>query len=273
MSVGWRQALILLSLCGTLSCYRDMTLVRRLFYPAEMDMRGGPGPDTAGRATSYPLYARLLGRYVRDGFVDYGALKQEKTALDQVLAAMSAEKVDSLSKYEQIAFYINLYNAATLRLILDYPGIKSIHDIPAEKRWKDRRWNVQGKLLSLDDLEHEILRKEYRLPWVHFVLTCASQGCPVLRSSPYSGKGLQQQLQKQTEIFFARSDSYRLDRKKKILYLSELLDWYRGDLVSYSGSVLDFMMDYAPDSDRAFLREQRPRIGYLKYSWDLNGSW
>lgn len=256
-----------------MSCYRDLTLVRRLFYPAEYDLRGGPGPDTSGRSTSYPLYATLLDRHVKDGFVAYGNLKQEGAALDEVLDRMAAQNIDSLSRYEQIAFYSNLYNAATLRLIVDYPGIQSIHEIPASNRWKSRRWQAGGKPLSLDDIEHEILRKQYKLPWVHFVLTCASEGCPVLRSSPYSGKSLPEQLRTQTELFFTRMDSYRLDRDSGTLYLSELLDWYRGDLVSYSGSVLDFVADYAPVADRTFLREQRPRIRYLKYSWKLNGAW
>ena len=131
------------------------------------------------------LYAGLLKKYVKDGVVNYQGFKKEESVFDKYLKVL--EQVDSkiLSRNEQFAFYINAYNAWTIKLILSgYPGIKSIKDMGSlfKSPWKKKICRIGGKVITLDDIEHNILRPLFKDPRVHFAINCAAKSCPPLRS-------------------------------------------------------------------------------------------
>ncbi len=143
----------------------------------------------AAQGVDHSLYAGLLEKYVKDGVVNYQGFKNEESVLDKYLKVL--EEVDSkiLSRNEQFAFYANAYNAWTIKLILSgYPGIKSIKDLGSlfKSPWKKKICRIDGKIIALDDIEHNILRPRYKDPRVHFAINCAAKSCPPLRSPEFS---------------------------------------------------------------------------------------
>ena len=136
---------------------------------------------SADQGVGHGLYAGLLKKYVKDGVVNYQGFKNEEAVLDKYLKVI--EKVDSktLSRNEQFAFYINAYNAWTIKLILSgSPGIKSIKDLGSifESPWKKEFCRIDGDLVTLNHIEHGILRPQFKDPRVHFAINCASKSCP-----------------------------------------------------------------------------------------------
>ncbi|MFM7515178.1 MAG: DUF547 domain-containing protein [Cyanobium sp.] len=153
----------------------------------------------------------VLARVVDErGMVAYEALQRDPAQLDRYLQAqadLSPERFASWSEAEQIALLINAYNALTLRSIIDHDPIRpTIKAIPGV--WKLRRHRVIGQRLTLDEIEHRILRREYNEPRIHAALVCAAISCPPLRREAYTGPELDRQLEVQTNRWLARSVSH-----------------------------------------------------------------
>jgi hypothetical protein len=161
----------------------------------------------SSEAVDNSLYATLLVKYVRDGVVDYQGFKDEEKQLDAYLKRLEQTDTSKLSRDDQLAFYINAYNATTIKLILSrYPEIKSIWDLGSRiLRWKSpfkkKIVHVEGRTISLDDLEHGILRPRFKDPRIHFAVNCAAKSCPPLISEPYRGATLDAQLDASTRAF------------------------------------------------------------------------
>jgi len=151
------------------------------------------------------LYAELLGKYVKDGVVNYQGFKNEEKQLDAYLKVLEQTDTSKLSRDEQLAFYINTYNATTIKLILSaYPDIKSIWDLGGKffnKPFDKKIVRIEGKTISLDNLEHGIIRPRFKEPRVHFAVNCASKSCPPIISEPYQENTLDQQLTAVTRAF------------------------------------------------------------------------
>lgn len=232
-----------------------------------------PQPGAHGKADGVDnsLYAELLSKYVKGGVVDYQGLKREEGNLDRYLQVL--EKTDSkgLSRNEQFAFYINAYNAWTLKLILTgYPGLKSIKDLGSFFRspWKKKIARIDGTVMSLDHIEHEILRPRMKDPRIHAAVNCASKSCPPLLSVPYNGKSLDRQLEEQFTAFINDPSRNRLEGNT--LYVSRIFDWYAKD---FEGGTMGFFLKYAKGDFKKRLEENRSqiKIRYLDYDWSLNG--
>lgn len=136
------------------------------------------------------IYAGLLGKYVKNGLVNYHGFKNEEAKLDQYLKVLEGTDTKALSRDEQFAFHINAYNAWTIKLIVTgYPGVKSIKDLGSffKSPWKKKICRIDGEVISLDQIEHGILRPRFKDPRVHFAINCAARSCPPLRSDPYQG--------------------------------------------------------------------------------------
>ncbi len=147
-------------------------------------------------------YDKLLRAYVKNGWVNYKAFKQQEARLDAYLKTLAQTDPAKLTKSERLAYWINAYNAFTIKLILRrYPKIKSIKDIPG--RWDRREWTAGGKTYSLGEIEHQILRKRFNEPRIHFALVCASKSCPDLPSEAYTAKRLERQLTAAAKQFLA----------------------------------------------------------------------
>ncbi|HDZ90518.1 MAG TPA: DUF547 domain-containing protein [Deltaproteobacteria bacterium] len=177
------------------------------------------------------IYQELLEKYVRNGQVDYRGFKEEEKELDRYLEVLEQVDSEALSRDDRFAFYINAYNAWTIKLILTgYPDVKSIKDLGSFFRspWKKKICRIDGEVISLDQIEHGILRPRFKDPRVHFAINCAAKGCPPLRSVPYEGTNLDQQLDEMAAAFINDPSRNRLERNT--LYASRIFDCFEEDL-------------------------------------------
>lgn len=261
--------------CNFKCSWRDVGFIRALFYPPEQDMRGGLPADTSGGVYDHSAFDALLKSYVDDrGAVDYGGLAAGGAdRLRSYVDGLAKARPDSLGLYEKLALYINAYNAFTLQLMIDHKGVESIKKI--DKAWDRKEWNLGGRTISLNDLEHKWIRGNFAEPRIHFVLVCAAKSCPWLRNEVYVGARLPFQLADQTNRFYSRPDAgYR--RNGNIVFLSSIMDWYRNDFVSNAGDLVTYLARTHPDrGERDYLSAHKDdiRLKYMPYSWDLNGSW
>ena len=219
----------------------------------------------------HSLYGELLSKYVNNGVVDYQGFKNEEAKLDEYLTVLENTNVSELSGDELFAFYVNAYNAWTIKLILSaYPGIKSIKDLGNifKSPWEKEIVRINGKVLSLDGIEHEILRAQFKDPRVHFAINCASKSCPPLIPEPYRGSTLNRQLDNATRAFINDPKSNYL--KGNQLYVSRIFKWFSED---FNDDVVGFFLKYAEGDFKKELEAQKGKVKivYLDYDWSLNG--
>lgn len=220
--------------------------------------------------THAPLDA-ILTQYVQDGLVDYGALKAGREPLDRYLETVGAVPLADFQRWkrpEQLAFLINLYNAATLQLIVDHYPVDSIKSIGTllNGPWSRDSVLLFGKRISLDTLEHKIIRKNYTEPRIHFALVCAALGCPPLRAEAYQGSLLEAQLDGQVRDFLDTPDKNWLDVDAKRIHLSPIFKWYRKDFEAGGGSLQAFVAPYmAGDASLEGFD-----VTFTDYDWSLN---
>jgi len=225
---------------------------------------------------THARYAGVLSNFVSNGRVDYARLQaapQELDAYLNELAAVNPGQFAGWSREDRLALLLNLYNAWTLRLILDHYPLKSIRDIGTLPGAAWRRLIVRfgGQVMSLDHLENRIIRVDYGEPRIHFALVCAARGCPPLRSEPYVGKRLASQLDDQAKQFLAAAGKNRFDAAKDTLWLSPIFKWYKEDFIGSAGSVSAYTKPYLPEESRQMLdRSSNPKILYTNYDWGLN---
>ena len=234
---------------------------------------------------NYRDYALVLANYVDEqGLVNYSELQKNRELLDRFnksLAEVDSNTYKSWSESEQLAFLINAYNALTLQSIIDRePLTKSIRDIPGV--WKVRKFPVAGSAKTLDNIEHDTIRKDFNEPRIHAALVCAAMSCPPLKNEPYLPEKLDEQLEEQVKKFISSSQGFRLDRQKNKVYLSSIFKWYGKDWIdSYKSenkfagdrkerAVLNFLSDYLNPEERQYVEEGQYKIIYLDYDWSLN---
>lgn len=244
----------------------------------------------------YVDYAKVLKKHVdANGMVNYKGLKNDRYGLDVFVISMALLKHESYDKWkdeDKIAFWLNAYNAFTLKAIIDNYPIKSsffrsrvypknsIRQIKGV--WTKLEFVAMNKRLNLAYLEHEILRKKFNEPRIHVAMVCAAMGCPPLRNEPYEGKKLDGQLDDQSRKFL--SDPLKFRHEKNVLYLSPILKWFAKDFIKKYGSkeayagykgkegaVLRFIAKYLKEDQKKWLKyKQRQKIEYLGYDWTLN---
>ena len=229
-------------------------------------------PGWSKATVDHSLYGALLSKYVNSGVVDYQGFKNEEAKLDEYLTVLENTNVSELSGDELFAFYVNAYNAWTIKLILSaYPGIKSIKDLGNifKSPWEKEIVRINGRVLSLDDIEHKILRAQFKDPRVHFAVNCASKSCPPLISKPYRGSTLDSQLDDATRAFINDPKSNYLKGNK--LYVSRIFKWFAED---FNDDVVGFFLKYAEGDFKKELeaKKDKLKIVYLSYDWSLNGT-
>jgi hypothetical protein len=240
----------------------------------------------------HTLFTQLLSANVKDGVVNYEGIKASAPVLDQYLgqiAEVTREQFDKLGKEEQMAYLINAYNGFTLKLIADFYPVASIRDIGPKvgggifgggsKQWKISEYEVSGrkvtfkamgKPVSLDEIEHDNLRANYKDARVHFALVCGAVSCPFLRSEAYTAARLYEQLDAQGRQFHSDPFRNRFDDQKKILYLSKIFDWFSGDFKrDGGGKAYEFIRKFMPAA-MAAKAGVNPAIEYIAYDWSLN---
>ncbi len=228
-------------------------------------------PVKANETVDHRIYGELLEKYVSNGEVDYGGFKKEEARLGAYLKVLEKVDPESLSRDEQFAFYVNAYNAWTIQLILTgYPGIASIKDLGSLFRspWEKKICRIDGKVITLDHIEHDILRPRFKDPRVHFAVNCASKGCPPLLAEPYVGSRLERQLDRVTRAFINDPKRYRFEGDT--LFVSRIFKWFSED---FNDDVAGFFLRYAEGDLKKKLESRRGEIEveYLDYDWSLNG--
>lgn len=229
-------------------------------------------------------YARVLDHFVTaEGTVRYVALQAAPADLDRTLARLAATttpELEAMPEDDRIAFWINAYNAITLRTIIDHYPIRATGGLSALRypsssirqisgAWSDRDWVVAGRKMSLDDIEHDTLRKRFDDPRVHMALVCAAVGCPPLRTEPYEGDRLDEQLDDQARRYLASPAGLRVEKGGREVAVSAIFKWFDDDFDS-AGGVRGFLARHAPDAARTALARRKTKITYLDYDWSLN---
>ena len=246
----------------------------------------------AGFDHRHAAFSALLKRHVlvlREGQtsqVRYGGLAEERAALKAYLDTLSAVTEASFaafSKPQQMAFLINAYNAFTLELILTrWPKLESIKDLGSllQSPWKPKWVPLLGTQVSLDNIEHDMLRTRGRFddPRVHFAVNCASIGCPALREEAFVADRLETQLAEQTARFMADRSRNRYDPISGKLQVSKIFDWFGEDfrlghqgatsLPVFLGRYADVLADAPADRER--VRRGQVSVAFLDYDWKLN---
>jgi uncharacterized protein DUF547 len=223
----------------------------------------------------HAAWGNLLGRGTREGLVDYRFMQGHHAELDAYLSAVGAARLDRLAAGQLEALLINAYNAYTVRAILDHPDVASIKKIPGV--WTQTKRRVGGFDLTLDDIEHGILRPFFRDPRVHFALNCASRSCAPLPMWAYDGDRIDMQLEDRAASFV--SDPKNVDFERDTLVVSKYFDWYGGDFTAegWKGTaptVLAYIARYAAPDVRVFIesRKGKPAITFAEYDWSLNAA-
>ena len=278
-----------------------MVVVVATFWSGQQrgDTHRGPIPPmkAAGQLTTYDDYAQVLETYVdEDGLVDYQSLKENRRQLDRFIAGLATFDPSICQRWtdrDWLAFWTNVYNAITLRSIIDnypirpslfrnvfWPG-NSVRQIDGV--WDGVRWVVMGESLTLDDIAHRIIRGRYNEPRVHAALVFAADSSPPLRNEPYRGQELEKQLDDQMRRFLASDAGFRINRSRDIVYLSRIFLWYSQDFTKaydaderFAGFseeervVLQLILPYLDEEDQQYLLENDFSLRYLYYDWSLN---
>lgn len=219
-----------------------------------------PNEQTCAIA-EHKSWGQLLNRFVDEkGNVNYSGFKKESETLNRYLEQLGSNTVnENWSKNKKLAYYINLYNAATVKLILDNYPLRSITVI--KKPW-DKKWiKNNGELISLGQIEHKILRKMNE-PRIHFAINCASFSCPKLLNEAYTEDKLEKQLQRAAKEFI--NDPSRNIISENEVKLSKIFKWYKKDFES-NGSLKAYLNQYLKSSINP-----DTKIEYIKYNWSLN---
>lgn len=220
---------------------------------------------------SHASWDSLLRKHVDEqGLVDYQGMAVDSNMLKDYLKLLSENPPNDQrwSEAEQMVYWINAYNAFTVKLILDYypiPGIKEIKNgVPfVNSVWDIKFFEIGGEAFDLNNIEHGILRKEYTDPRIHFALVCASLSCPKLQPFAFTADRLDEQLDQAAREFI--NDPFRNDIYEKPIQLSKILSWYWMDFKDTYDSRYDLIKQYA---DRPVDTEQD--IEFLDYDWSLN---
>lgn len=251
--------------------------------PAATTPAAGSGRSAGSgvAAEDDPLYApwaRVLDAHVdEEGLVDYRGLVDE--GIDDLRATMDRfADVDpgALSPAERKAFWINAYNALVLWEVAERYPIDSVQEVGSlfglVGGFFKQKERVAGEERSPDDIEHGILRRRFDDPEIHWALVCAAFGCPRLLARPYRADGLDELLDDLGREFLRQPRALQIDRGSETLWLSRYFDWYAGDFEAASGSVVDYVLEFAADEDDDWIRDHRGSLSveHIEYDWTLN---
>jgi hypothetical protein len=221
---------------------------------------------------SHALYDSLLRKYVNsEGLVDYKGFIKDSIEFKSYLNLLSANYPNekNWSKEERLAYWLNAYNAFTIKLICNYYPVASIKDVKSgipfvSDTWTIEFFSIEGKKYNLNNIEHGIVRPKFNDPRVHCALNCASMSCPKLLNEAYRAEKLNEQLDAQVRGFLKDSSRNKIISTEKA-ELSKIFTWFEGDFKKVSPSVIAFINKY---SDVKL--SEKAKLGYLDYDWKLN---
>lgn len=222
----------------------------------------------------------LKANVTAEGHVDYGSLKGKDSAeLKAYLKEIGDADPEAIGdRNDKKAFWINAYNAVCIQMIIDAKVPDTIpHAVLfGENIFTPRKYRVAGALRSLDDIEHRILRKEFKDPRIHAAVVCGAQSCPRLRPAAFTGAKLDAELDEECRNWVNVEKTKKgerknyLDQKAGVHHVSRIFDWYEEDFGDSTEGVLEFLKKYADDADRAYLEKHKVRLEHLAYDWSVN---
>ena len=222
---------------------------------------------------THEAWTALVKKHVgTDGLVDYKGFIKDKAELEAYLQKVSDNPPpDNTTNNDKIAYWLNAYNAYTIKLIVDHYPVKSIKDLGGKHQiifintpWDRKFFKIGGKTMTLNRIEHRILRRDYTEPRIHFALNCASMSCPKLRREAYEGSKLDEQLTSQAREFLR--DTSRNQVSEEPPQLSAIFSFYGKDMTKWSGKTLiGFINQYSPKKIN-----EDAKLEYMDYNWELN---
>jgi hypothetical protein len=238
-------------------------------------------------------YAALLERFVDDdGLVDYAGLRRAQKDVDEVCALFPQADLETSTTVanQRVAYWLNVYNAFALKLVVDnypiqpsegktkYPA-NSIRQIPGA--WEHTKFPSRLGEVSLDEVEHKVLRAQFKEPRIHMALVCASMSSPKLRREPYDARKLDKQLDDQAREFLSDLRKFHIDREAGEVWVSPLFDWFVDDFLpdatkkyprplAQQKSLTAFASKYLSAEDAKYLQEGKYVVMYFEYDWTLN---
>lgn len=227
--------------------------------------------NTGTKPVSHEQWDDLLKKYVSaEGIVNYKGFIKDSVELNKYLKLLSDNPPDETTwtKQEQLAYWINAYNAFTVKLIIQHYPLRSIKDIVkmnipfVNSPWDIKFIKIGKEKMDLNNIEHGKIRKLFNEPRIHFCIVCASKSCPKLRNKAFTADKLEEQLTAQAKDFL--KDSFRNKVSADKLELSKILDWYSMDFPK-GEKFIEFLNKYSPVQIN-----KNAMISYLDYDWNLN---
>lgn len=218
-------------------------------------------PPASNSFVSHQAFEELLQKHVSEaGKVNYKGLKTDKASLDAYCQMLSENPAqESWSREAKMAYWINAYNAFTIKLVVDNYPTKSILNFDGGKTWEVRRIKIGDKKYSLNNLENDILRPKFKDPRIHFAINCAAKSCPPLWNHAYTADNLESTLAARTRAFINDPQYNRITANKA--QVSRIFEWYAGDF----GDLKKFLNQYSKTTLSA-----SAKVEYESYNWDLN---
>lgn len=257
------------------------TSVERAALPKPEVLPGGPWSQSAkppGQVVDHQPWTAFLSRHVRtdaEGVnrVAYARVSsRDRAALDRYLAALQQVRPERLTRDQQLAYWINLYNALTVDVVLDAYPVASIRDITDSPLpvgpWNQPVARVAGQSLTLNDIEHRIIRPIFDEPRIHYALNCAAAGCPNLMARAWTARTLEADLAAAEYAYVHDPRGLRFDEQGRLV-ASKIYAWFREDFADTPEGVLDYLRSVAGPDLKAQLAATR-RIARYDYDWSLN---
>lgn len=205
----------------------------------------------------------FLEEHVESGMVDYKAIHQNPSRIQQLYEQIGSTSLENASDAEKKAFYINAYNILTIyQIVQNYP-VKSPTDV--EGFFDNTKHQVAGESLTLDQVEKERLMKNHFDPRLHFVLVCAAKSCPPLASFAFQADQLDEQLDERTREALNNPDFIRVNKNQKKVEVSQIFEWYKQDFTKKSSSILAYINQYRDEEIPSSYQ-----VDFYKYDWALN---
>jgi hypothetical protein len=250
-----------------------------------------PGELSGQELPDHEDFTRVLDEVVRMPLVDYQHLQENRDGLDRYVDALyrtSESSLEAAPREDQLAFWINAYNACMLRLVIDHYPIETgraglfgririrVAGYPDNSVWQIRdvftrdHCPVAGAHRSQDEIEHEIIRPRFDEPRIHFAVNCAARSCPPVWPMAYTGPELDAQLDRAVRHLMAGKNDFQLQEgDPPILRLNRVMDWYAEDFGGHEG-LKEFFADYLDPERRELVLAPETRVEFFDYDWTLN---
>jgi uncharacterized protein DUF547 len=244
-------------------------------------LSAGASPAPAAEPPDTSAWQTLLSRHYDPAKgMDYKALKErDKAALDQLRQRLAAVDPATLSRADQLAYWINLYNVSTVAVVVEHYPVESIRDISTDpiirlNVFKKPAVKTKAGDISLDEVENGKIREGFKDPRIHFAINCAAKSCPPIRTEPYTGSRLNEQLDDQARRFLNGPHGVHLTRDgdELELHVSKILDWFKDDFEHWGGGRISFLRKYLSADKQKEIDAAKGKVdlAFDDYDWSLN---